>query len=229
MELFSALSVPSEISVDEFVRDAAEEIIRKYEKAMISKTVSDEFSFASEADRSEIAAIAVQSASADSGEILASVHYNRRRALIEEALKDYFAENDLLNLDGFIKFRLGDYKEELRRICFSAADEFAAKREYDEFLDMLRFFVSVQSPREELVHVVKKGSELRILSKRKKDITELYAAEFAQSGEELTDEDIALSALIAIAPGTVIIHGERGSNPLFDTIEAIFDEVKYRR
>lgn len=229
MELFSALCVPPETSIDDFVRDAAEEIICRYEKAMIAKTVSDEFSFASEYDKGEIAAIAEKNASAESGDILASVHYNRRRALIEESLKDYFSENESLNLDGFIKFRLGDYKEELRRLCYAAADDFAAKREYDEFLEMLRFFVSVQSPREELVHVVGKSGGLRILNKRKRDITDIYAAEFAQSGEDLTDEDIALSALIAIAPGTVIIHGERGGNPLYDTIEAIFGEVKYRR
>lgn len=227
MEFNSAVYVPSDTNVDDFARTLSDEIIDKYEKALLEKMVDSEFSYLSGEDRNKIIDIAMRIACPDSEDILSAVHYNRRRALIEEAVKKYLSENDSIIVDGFIKFRLGDYKDELRRIYHAAVDEFAAEREYEEFLEMLRFFVSVQSPREDIVHIVKKDGELRILNKRKKDITDIYASEFAPE-EDLTSEDIALSALIAIAPQMIVIHDDSSADALYKTIEAIFSDVVYR-
>ena len=153
--------------------------------------------------------------------------YNRRKALIEESALNYLKENSYIILSGFINFRLEEYKNELKKLCHNAAEEFSAIREYDEFLNMLRFFVSVQSPKEKTVHIIKKGDSLRIFNKWHKDITDFYAEEFAFSTEEFTDEDIMLSALITIAPRKIVVHDKRENDKIYDTLSSVFSEVEF--
>ena len=112
-------------------------------------------------------------------------------------------------------------------MCHDAADELYAMREYDEFLNMLRFFISVQSPKEMIVHIVKKDGILRILNKRHKDITDLYCEEALFSGEDFGAEDIVLSALITIAPRKIVIHGKRANERIYDTISSVFPDVEF--
>ena len=101
-------------------------------------------------------------------------------------------------------------------------------REYDEFLNMLQFFVSVQMPKESLVHVVKRNETIRILNRYKKDITDIYSNEFAFSPEDFTHEDIALSALISIAPKSIIIHDKKENDKIYETISLVFPDVEFR-
>ena len=44
--------------------------------------------------------------------ILGTMLYNRRKALIEESALDYLKENSYIILNGFINFRLEEYKNE---------------------------------------------------------------------------------------------------------------------
>ena len=228
MDFNTAVSLPTDCDIKEFALQITGEIMNKCEKGLLYKITEDEFPYAPQSDKVEIYNLALKHANPNEDDVMDIIHYNRRKALIEESTLDYLKENSFIILNGFINFRLGEYKNELRTLCHDAAQELYALREYDEFLDMLRFFVSVQAPKESLVHIVKKDGVLRIQNKHRRDITKAYSEIFSFSDEELTPEDIALSALISIAPRKIIIHDTKDSDKIYETIESVFFDVEFK-
>ena len=170
MDLNIAVTLPPGMHIREFANEITGEILDKCEKQLIYKITENEFPYIPASDKRQIFRIALKNASPESDNILNTMHYNRRKALIEESTLEYLKNNRCMIISGFVNFRLEEYKNELRKLCLNAAEEFSALKEYDDFLNMLRFFVSVQMPKEPLVHIVKKNGVLRILNKHKKDI-----------------------------------------------------------
>ena len=70
---------------------------------------------------------------------------------------------------------------------------------------------------------------MRILNRRRKDITDLYFDELIKSEEPLTDEDIILSELISIAPEKIVIHDKCENEKIYETISKIFENVVYTK
>ncbi len=229
MNFSAEVILPENININSFSKEISIEIIKRFENSLIYKILEKEFPLIPSEDKKEIYSLAIKKAAENSDDILSKIHFNRRVALIEEEVKKYFLENDHMMLDGFVNFRLRDYKEELKELCLSATEELSSIREYDEFIDMLKFFVSVQNPKEELINIVKKDSRMRILNRRRKDITDLYFDDLIKSEEPLTDEDIILSELISIAPEKIVIHDSKNSEKIYETISKIFENVVYTK
>lgn len=229
MDLNTAVALPPNTQAEEFAREITGEIMEKCEKHLLYKITENEFPYAPDSDKRGIYNIAVKKATPNDNDILNMMHYKRRKELINESATEYLKENKYIIISGFVNFRLDEYKNELRKLCLSAAEEFSAIKEYDEFLDMLRFFVSVQMPKEALVHVVKRNGAMRILNKHKKDITDRYSDEFAFTPEDFTSEDMALSSLISIAPKKIIIHDKKENNKLYETIASVFNNVEFKK
>ena len=227
LELNTAVILPKGADIYEFAVQITGEIMERFEKPLLKKITEAEFSFSPPSERAEILNIALRHASVKNGDALDNIHYERRKALIREQAEEYLRENNYIIINGFVNFRLEDYKNELKNLCHDAAEELYAMREYDEFLNMLSFFISVQSPKENLVHIVKKDGILRILNKRHKDITNHYCEEAIFSGEDFGAEDIVLSALITIAPRKIMIHDKKENERIYDTIASVFPDVEF--
>ena len=92
---------------------------------------------------------------------------------------------------------------------------------------MLRYFVDVQEPRIDEVHVVVSGSEtFKILDKHGKPVNNHYVDHvIMQNADEINYEDLLVSALISIAPHHVMIHNNTKAKTaeLVSTIRNIFE------
>ena len=218
MELNTAVNLPADTDIYDFAVQISGEIMSHYEKPLLKKITENEFPYAPQGEKAEIFNLALKHASAQSPDAMDTIHYERRKALIEEQALDYLKENSFIIINGFVNFRLEEYKNELRNLCHDAAEELYAMREYDEFMNMLRFFVSVQAPKEQVVHLIKTKGVMRIHNKRHRDITDVYCEESIFSEEGFTEEDIILSTLITIAPRKIIIHDKRENERIYDNI-----------
>lgn len=227
MELNTAVNLPQGTDVYEFAVQITGEIMSRFEKPLLKKITESEFYYSPPSERAEILSLALKHASAESTDAMDTIHYERRKALIREQALDYLRENNYIIINGFVNFRLEDYKNELKNLCHDAAEELYAMREYDEFLNMLSFFISVQSPKETLVHIIKKDGILRIHNKKHKDITDHYCEEAIFEDEGFSTEDIVLSALITISPRKIIIHDKRENERIYDTITSVFPDVEF--
>jgi len=154
------------------------------------------------------------------------VNYLSRKALILQKLIEYLHANDHLIIEGFIRFRLKDYMQELSSVADKAVDDFMLEREYKEFVKLLKYFVEIQEPRLEVVQVITLPSgKFRMLDEDNQNISSEYMEGFLDSGDpEINYEDLLISALITIAPSRVILHtpGNTDAHRILETIDSVF-------
>jgi len=163
----------------------------------------------------------------------AFVEYLGRKSLILKKLLEYLHSNDRLIVEGFIKFRLKDYIQDLSVTVDKAVDDFMLEREYKEFIKLLKYFVEIQEPRLEVVQVLAQPSgSFKLLDGNNKNISSDYLDGFIiETGDsEINYEDLLISALITIAPISIILHYPENTNSdrAAETIRSVFgDRVRY--
>ncbi|NLK21563.1 MAG: hypothetical protein GX308_05670 [Epulopiscium sp.] len=155
-----------------------------------------------------------------------SIYYSYRKEIMS-MLMDFFEDSNEFVLEGFIQFRLQEYKRNLEKIIVYIIKEYEAQKEYKEFLRLLKYFVDTQETKEETIHIVgSKEGRFRIYDKDKKDITERCEEEFEEDFKSKSDnyDDLLVSTLITIAPRQILIHHYEliQNKTLIETINNIF-------
>lgn len=152
--------------------------------------------------------------------------YHARKERISKQLALYLDENRVLSIDGFVRFRLKAYRKSLVRCVKDAYEEYQLDKEYRDFIELLRYFVSVQSSKVALIHVVHKGS--RQFQLLKEDGTPYQLRELDGAVQELMDqslshEDLVVSSLLSIAPEKMILHTKQQEENVIRTLLQIFE------
>jgi putative sporulation protein YtxC len=121
----------------------------------------------------------------------------RLSALIGESMPD------TLMLEGFMRFRMKDYLEEWNRALALGVEDYIRKKEYTEFVEILRLFVNIRIPRVRKVHVCVDGhGEYLLLDER------LCLLKCTFLGKRIDKDDALLSALVNIAPLCIVVHNK---------------------
>ena len=161
------------------------------------------------------------------GDSWSSVGRINRKSLVLQKLLDFLHSNNSIVIDGFIKFRLKEYIYELREAADKAVDDFLMEREYREFIQLLKYFVEIQEPKIEIVHVlIRAGGTFNLFNERMKPIKSDYMESTILNlvDNEINYEDLLISALITLAPKKIRLHylnADRQSATL-ETIKSVF-------
>ena len=206
----------------------ADYIINQYETRLIDKIISSNYCYFNTGERMEILKIALKSLKdTDSKNILNSLYVIRRKNIIIRKLIEYFEFNSVINIDGFVTFRLQDYIKDLEDIVEKAVDDYLMEREYREFIRLLKYFVEVQEPKFDLVHViVRVDNKYMLLDGQQEEITNQCIQDFMTEVNEgeINYDDLLVSSLITLAPENVVIHGvnKMKNKELLETIKSVF-------
>lgn len=153
---------------------------------------------------------------------------NRRSAKIGTGVADYLREHTLLVLDGFLRFRLQEYVDEMREVVEYAVDEFVMDKQYQEFISLLKYFVYIQEAKIPAAHLVHKGGhEFLILNDQWEPIdTSALDGSFTLEvlDKDINLEDMIVSTLITVSPQTIYIHTREPDLPVINTITQIFED-----
>jgi len=205
----------------------ADFIIGHYEEKLITRIINSNYCYFNSVERKEILGIALRIIKNEDKNFLNSLFQIRRRNVIIRKLLDYFESSNSLILDGFVNFRLKDYIKDLEEIVEKAVDEFLMEREYREFIRLLKYFVEIQDPKVEVIHVVV-GFESKyiLLDENKNEITRDCIQEFIDeiSEGEINYDDLLVSSLITMAPRKIVLHssGLFRNKELLETIKNVF-------
>lgn len=126
---------------------------------------------------------------------------------------------DTLILEGFMRFRMKDYLEEWNRALAIGVESFIKKKEYAEFVEILRLFVNIRIPRVRKVHVCVDGhGEYLLLDER------LCLLKCTFLGKRIDKDDALLSALVNIAPLCIVVHNKERfwDARILETIKDVF-------
>ncbi len=205
----------------------ADYIIKQYEEKLLARIINSNYCYFNAAERKEILAHAIRIVRNEDKNFLNSLFQMRRRNVIIRKLLDYFEGSNSLILDGFVNFRLKEYIKELEEVVDKAVDDFLMDREYREFIKLLRYFVDIQEPKFNVVHVTPHHEGKYVLmDENRTEITNECIQEFVNeiAGGEVNFDDLLVSSLITLSPRRIIIHGTDTfrNKELLETIKNVF-------
>lgn len=141
-------------------------------------------------------------------------------------VQNYLEEHTHINIEGFMRFRLRSYLEELNDIVEYAIDEFLMEKQYQEFISLLKYFVYIQEAKIPVAHLMHRGGhEFTLLNESMQPIDtdqyENFTVELLD--KEINFEDMIVSALITVSPQKVYIHTREPEMQVIKTILNIFE------
>ncbi|MGI6566948.1 MAG: hypothetical protein GX341_07860 [Firmicutes bacterium] len=199
-------------------------VVSQYEAGVLRRLIKKGYPSASEDEREAIFDEAYGILIGKSPLKLAGEARLQSKADIMYALLDYLNMEELLILDGFVRFRLWKYRRYLQHLVRMAADSIRRKRAHREFISVLKGFVDLQEPRRDIVHIVVRPNGLyRILDREFSPIETEYLEGYAATliEHELDVEDLLISALLTTAPCRIMFHFPP-EWPATDAVQSIF-------
>lgn len=152
---------------------------------------------------------------------------NRKNNIISKIIS-CIEENDEININGFITFRMRELREDIEFIIDKVVEKYMVEKEYSEFIKLLKYFVEIQDSKLELVNIIiDSNGKYLIRDKDGNDMLREFLNEL--SGEKITDnnlEDLIISGLITNAPKSIYIHGVENctNKEIIDTINNVFTD-----
>ena len=215
----NALRIKSETAEakEKIIRAISDTIIEKYGSKLLHKLINQNYFYFTPTDRRIILKKAIDYA--DGGETYSDMVCGK--------LNEYLESTDRLLLDGFVNFRLRDYRDELEDTIDKAVDDFMIDKEYREFIRLLKHFVDIQEARYEMINVVPiSGGGYLMYDGEQRDITVDCTKEFMREidNDSINSDDLLISSLISIAPGGICIHKTEliKNKELIKTVEQVF-------
>lgn len=202
-------------------------ILSVLEPEFMRRIISTEFKYNRE-ETEHIMGFCRQLVEQDAGEKEADQPARKRRKrLLERAVKEYLEENTLLVLEGFLRFRVKPYHDELLEIVEYAVDEFLLDKQYQEFISLLKYFVYIQEAKIPVAHLMHKGgNDFILLNEQYQPIETKHVEGFVVEliDKDINDEDMIVSTLITVSPEKVYIHTRTPELQVIHTIKQIFED-----
>ena len=152
---------------------------------------------------------------------------NRQLALFD-IFYEYISSNNTIILTGFINFRLADYRKILEELVDFSVNEFIIKREYLEFISLLRLYVNSQPSSNIKVHAISFNDEIILLDENmnqipidKKNLNAKYLSDVSFS-----NNDYILNTLLNLLPQKIHLHIVQPSCNLdfINTLQLVFEK-----
>ncbi|MFD3156115.1 putative sporulation protein YtxC [Haloimpatiens sp. FM7330] len=150
-----------------------------------------------------------------------------RKNEIKKNIIEFLQQNDEINIDGFITFRMKEMKYKFQEIIDKIVEKYMVEKEYNEFIKLLKYFVDIQESKIETVNIIiKPNGEYVIQDNNEKDIIKQLVENISQENENdmVSVDDLIMSGLVTNSPSNIIIHGEENTNnkEFINTIKNVF-------
>lgn len=190
-------------------------ILDNYEQQIINKIISYNFFYFDSSETDEIEKICSKSLPED-----------RQKKLFKNIF-DYLENYKSMVLKGFLTFRIFDYIAQINSSIDSAVSQYVINREYSEFIELIKLYISSEPPCVEVIHLLYSrnsstllDSNQKIISSCKNNLDIPYLSDISFS-----ENDYTLNSLLNLLPKKLIIHTEKDSvDDFINTLKSIFDK-----
>lgn len=206
----------------------ADLIVNRLETAFLRRLVRTHYGYFDAAEQDLICAQAELTLHPRAAEAETLPQRIRRKGRILARLTEYLEKNSELVVDGFVTFRLKDYVEEMEEAVDQAVEEYLMEKEQQEFIQMLRYFVTSQEPRAGLVNVMFDpggGFDLVSSGGSQMGAAQIEALGLDEAQGPADQEETLISTLLALVPGIITVHrSPHAEAGILDLLRAIFDD-----
>lgn len=182
----------------------SEWIIHKYENKIILKIINKKCAGLTPNEKNEILIDSVEK-----NESKATSTLIEKREEIKNKLTEYFKTSNQIFVEGFVRFRLKEYWNELEKIVDSTLANYKLTKEYNSFIKLLQYFVQIQPSKMEFMHIIpQKNGSYTFHDKLLTDITEECKKDFINEiiTKRINYDDFLISSLIVMSPKKIVIH-----------------------
>lgn len=199
-------------------------IVNQIDKKLIKKIIGKYYYYFNQEEKLEIAKIA--NGILDN-EVNRETFKLIKKEQIYTALKDFLSDNERIDIEGFVNFRLRDFIGELSEVVDRAVDEYMMQKEYNEFIGLLKYFVELQDSKINILNIlVNEDGKFGFYDSNNKPITGEFLSDISIefSGGELSDDDMLISTLITVAPAKIYIHSANNikNKEILETMKKVF-------
>lgn len=216
------------INKDEFINIVSniilDIILDKYSKDAIKKQINSIYHDFNFKDKEEIIQI--------SEEILLSENnFKMEKKYFNDQIRKYLKNKKLILLEGFIKFRLKGFDLFIDMVVDKGIDELTAEKEYNEFINILQYFVESQEAKYNIINIIFDENDYKLLDENDKiinnDVFNEVVAEI--DSDEISKDDLLISSLIVMAPKKLIIHFNetRKNQDIIKILTSVFQDKVY--
>lgn len=209
------------LDIEEVSEEITSLIVSIMENTLLKEYVLKHYNDVSYEDRESIYVYALNLFKEKEGLIRDSVHIK---------VHNYIKSNDYINIDGFLKFRIKEFAKYIPTISDRAVEEFIIKKDQDEFVNVLKYFINMQQERIDYlkIHIVDENCII-LLDKDGNRIERIEDEEIMNMviQENLNYEDFLISTLLTLCPKKIEILDSLNNNSskeIIETIDSIFDE-----
>lgn len=154
--------------------------------------------------------------------------YNTRKNTLYHICYNYVKNHKSMILDGFINFRIREYSIALNEIISEATSTFTIKKEYNEFIHLLKSYINTSSSTANEVHLIYSNDDSLLLDENKNiiNIDKNIANAKYLSDISFSSNDYCLNTLLNIIPKRIYIHllNNTDNTEFLDTLCAIFEK-----
>lgn len=132
-----------------------------------------------------------------------------------------------ISVDGFAMFAMHEYNDRIYSIVDKIIEQIRAEEEFEEFVDILRFYIKTEPPGYGVLNIVIcNDNRYKYLDENKKDVTEEWIDIFYEETDDayVSQDDMLISLLITMQPEKIIIHNIKNAvnKKLMQTIKSVF-------
>lgn len=141
-----------------------------------------------------------------------------------EKIHDYILNEDYINIEGFVKFRMKEFNNYISTLVDLAWEEYFIKKDQDEFINVLKYFVDIQQEKLELLRIhIKEDNSFVLYDKDGNKIDSINDEEIMDMiiEENLNYEDFLMSNLLTLCPGKIEIIDSLNNNSSKEIVEII--------
>lgn len=158
------------------------------------------------------------------------VHFKngtRPIAFLSSLFEENMINTGVIHYPSIVKFRLNQFKEQLKDYVGLAIDEFKQEEDHQEFIEMLRNYIAKTESTYREIHVLQ-GDDFSFFGSNGKQLSGLELRNMMYQEPlyivGLDRNELNLAPLIAIAPQKVFIYGDNPSEPKTLTVINVFQE-----
>lgn len=153
-------------------------------------------------------------------------NFDKKFQILFNGFNDFIECHKVLYLDGFIYFRLKPYFSILDDVVNNAVNHFLVEKEYNEFISLLKLYISSQKSECDIVHVIYSNSESILLDEDKNVISpnqDIFKAKYL-SDISFSANDYTLNSLLTLIPNKIFIHlVDNTIDEFIQTLELVFE------
>lgn len=155
-----------------------------------------------------------------------NIEFKARKETIFECLVKYISNNKFFILDGFVNFRLFEYRNFLSEVVDVAVNKFIIDKEYKEFIKLLQEYIKTKPTCSNVIHVIYSNFEPILLDENENIIQcdKLNIQAKYLSDISFSSKDYCLNELLNLLPKKIIIHLICEKDDFINTLQLIFKD-----